>query len=46
MCYFIFLLDLLGLHLKILKLCVFPVVQLYGEMFEQVNRLEVQLVLL
>ena len=31
---FLLLLDLLGLHLKILKICVFYVVQLYGEMFE------------
>ena len=31
---FHFLLDLLGLHLKIMKVCVFPVVQLYVEMFE------------
>ena len=40
-CVINFLLGLLGLHLKISKICVLPVVQLYVEMFELVNRLEV-----
>ena len=31
---FHFLIDLLGVRLKILKICVLPVVQLYVEMFE------------
>ena len=39
-------LDLLGLHLKFLKICLFLVVQLYVGMFELVNRFEVLLVLI
>ena len=41
-----YLLDILGLHLKILKICVFPVVQLYVEIFELVNRFEVLSILI
>ena len=43
---FHYLLDLLGLHLKILKICLFLVVQLYVRMSELVNRFEVLLVLI
>ena len=42
---FNFLLDILRLHLKTLKICLFPVVQLYVEMIELVNRLEIPSIL-
>ena len=39
-------LDFHGLHLKILKIYVFLVVQLYVEMFELVNHFEVLSILI